>query len=330
MAYSKLDTVTLSSGEQATIARITAPDQEWADRIVPFLGHKGRMGQWQIKETLAGSIDQLESHYYIAHIGIAPITNVATWEYCRAGILGHVFTNPDHRKKGAARAVMARQMADFRARGGRTLFLGTGFDTHPYHLYASFGFQSVYPESGFMQYYTDSQEEFEAAHYLPGATRVRGLGWHDWAGLTVLGGASALPTIRMYSTGLLGRRNFETPFIEFFYDLRNETRSDARVLEQVDTKSVVGLVYRTPDRRYNESVDLLDLMIHPNFADDAPSFAHAVSLRPGRKTQAYVGSDDPVRRASLEALGFRDEAILRHQINLHGKTIDVAIMAFDA
>ncbi|HAA73566.1 TPA: hypothetical protein DCE37_00380 [Candidatus Latescibacteria bacterium] len=45
----------------------------------------------------------------------------------RVGLFGHVFTKPEERRKGAANALME----DFRQRGGKALYLGTGYVRFP-------------------------------------------------------------------------------------------------------------------------------------------------------------------------------------------------------
>ena len=64
--------------------------------------------------------------------------------------------------------LMACLMEHFRQRGGQALFLGTGYDTPPYHIYRVNGFAGVEPESGYMDYYSTSQDEFERGLFRAG------------------------------------------------------------------------------------------------------------------------------------------------------------------
>ena len=325
--YTQLGTADLKSGEKATIARVMAPDVEWGEKIVPFLGHKERITRWQIEETVMGNIGRLESYYYIAQLGDEVIGTIATWEYVGAGILGHVFTDPKHRQKGAAKAIMAEQMEDFRRRSGKALFLGTGYDSVAYYIYYSFGFRSVYPESGFMDYYSESEEAFESTYFAAGPASVREPGWHDWAGLTTLMAASRGPTLRMFSTGMIRRRNFEGAFIKFYNNVLFKAGTQARVLEADSTKSVVGVAYLTQDERFGGPVDLLDVYAHPNFETHLGDLLDAIELPEERKVQAYVQANDRLKRKALEASGFEVEAVFENQINGDRGPLDVAVLA---
>jgi hypothetical protein len=73
----------------------------------------------------------LDVFYYILHRDGVPFTNMMNIEYRGVGLYGHVFTKPEDRQKGAASALMPMLMDDFRARGGKALYLGTGYDSHP-------------------------------------------------------------------------------------------------------------------------------------------------------------------------------------------------------
>ena len=132
--YESLDQVALKDGSQVVVARVKSPDSEWAPRLAPFLAHKGLPWTWQIDQTLGDSVGRLEAYYYFAHRDGEIVSTVCTYEHAGAGILGHVFTAPDQRRKGACKAIMNLQMDDFRRRGGRALFLGTGYDTVPWHI----------------------------------------------------------------------------------------------------------------------------------------------------------------------------------------------------
>ena len=142
--YEQLGETALKSGERMQIGVITAPDAEWKDCIVPFLGHKGEPYASHIRLANDGPLDELQTHFYIGHRDGHVITEVMIVGARGAGVLGHVYTLPEERRKGAYQAVMARQMADMEAKGFRLLSLGTGFDSAPYWIYHSFGFRSVF------------------------------------------------------------------------------------------------------------------------------------------------------------------------------------------
>ena len=325
--YTELGTTTLKSGEVATTARVQGPDARWGERIAPFLGHKDRATRWQIRETVIDDPGLLESYYYIAHLDGEVISNIATWEYGGTGILGHVYTAPAHRRKGAAKALMGLLMEDFRHRQGKALSLGTGYDTVPYHIYKRFGFEPVRPGSGFMRYYADSEYAFEREYFAPGPTAIREIGWHDWAGLVPIFSCSEGPWIRMFASGAIGRGSFEGEFVDFYREIRVFQIAQGRVLEVSDSKSVVGVVRLGPDSRYDDAVYILDVHVHPRFEADMGKLIDSVDWPASTKVQAYVGSDDLKKLESLRAAGFAVEAVFKDQLHKGTESIDVTILA---
>ena len=153
--YDKLGEVVLKTDERMEVGLITAPDAPHAEEVKQFLGHKGGNWEWHIQRCVTEVLDALETRFYVGKVDGRVITNIMTVEHEGVGILGHVFTLPQERRKGACKGVMGYQMEDFRERTGRALYLGTGYNSHPFYIYHSFGFESVFPESGFMKYYVN-------------------------------------------------------------------------------------------------------------------------------------------------------------------------------
>src|SRR5207248_6496886 len=124
-----------------------------------LLVHKGSGFEVHMRMALRGETDRLETRYYLGMLEGVPVANVMTVESDGVGILGHVFTRPEHRRKGICQAIMGRLMEDFRQRNGRVLLLGTGFESAPYWIYHSFGFRSL--KGGFMRYDAPAAEGFD-------------------------------------------------------------------------------------------------------------------------------------------------------------------------
>ena len=142
--YQQLDRITLKSGEAIQAGVVQGPDLDWAERVETLLGHKGPSWRWgneQVLRTQTG----LDVFFYLLHRDGDPFANVMTIECRGVGLLGHVYTRPEDRRQGAAMQLMACLMDHFRQRGGQALFLGTGYDTPPYHIYRVNGFSGVEP-----------------------------------------------------------------------------------------------------------------------------------------------------------------------------------------
>ena len=159
--YKKLGETNLKSGELMEVGVVITPNLDYSNELGEFLGHKLDHYKWHIDQCLQKTLDQLETRFYIGKLNGQIISNIMTTEFEGIGILGHVFTLPDQRRKGACKGIMTYQMQDFATRSGRMLYLGTGYDSAPYWIYHHFGFRSVYPKSGFMKYsaHIDSEKK---------------------------------------------------------------------------------------------------------------------------------------------------------------------------
>ena len=141
--YKRFTTVQLKSGETMEIGVAVAPEPAMKEKMADLLRHKGGVWNWHVEKNMTERLDDLETRFHVGIIGGNPVSNVMTLEYKGVGILGHVFTRPEHRRKGACHAILTELMKDFRSRGGRLLHLGTGFDSPPYWIYHSFGFRGL-------------------------------------------------------------------------------------------------------------------------------------------------------------------------------------------
>lgn len=319
--YERYTTTRLKTGEEMEIGVVKAPDKEHADEITAFLGHKPGVFKWHIERSLSEPLDELETRFYVGKVEGKIITNVMIVEYHRTGILGHVFTAPDHRRKGAYSRLMGAQIEDFRRRGGGLLLLGTGYDSPPYWIYHSYGFRSVIEGSGFMRY--ASEENFEVEYFAPGGVKTVDVQWKDWPRLNVLSSVREGAFLRNVGLRLYGVQNFEGGFLDFKQSLEHDTGVQAKLLES-DRGAIVGYATLMPDRRWNGAVALLDLFVHPNFYSAIGLLLEAMEF-PSKKVQCHADEHSVEKRAALEAAGFEQEAVLRDQIQTTNGHLDVVV-----
>ena len=326
---SELSRAKLASGETARVVRLQTPEESWRDKVVPLLAHKGKPWVWQIEQTLSGEIAPLESYYYLALVGEEVAGNVCTFEQAGGGILGHVFTRPEHRRKGICRAILEAQSEDFRARGGRALFLGTGAGSTAWNIYHSFGFRPVYPGTGFMELYTESIDEYESSFFAPADVVVREADWRDWAGATCLTAQRSGSALRLVGLQAYDRTSLEGSYLEVIRGIRDTGTIRAAVLESRATGATVGIAVLQPDSRFPGTA-LLDLFAHPSFAEHSTKLLEhlidAIDERAG-KIQAYAASGDESKIAALAAAGFRVEATFTGQMNLRAGVMDLTVLA---
>ena len=151
-----LGRVALTSGERLRVAALEAPAGRYAAAIRHFLEHKGQPWLAHVDLANRGEVDALRTTYYVGLLDRRIVGNVMIVGDGRAGILGHVFTHPAHRRKGICTHLMAAAVADFRQGGSLAMGLGTGYDSPPYHIYASFGFRGAFMLTGpLVGYYLD-------------------------------------------------------------------------------------------------------------------------------------------------------------------------------
>ena len=110
--HTHLGSETLKNGERLEISVVEGPDAEWQPRIEPFLAHKGPGWNDHIRRALAEPLDSLQTRFYVGCIGEELVTQVMIVGSGGAGILGHVYTKPEHRRKGAYSRLMAYQTED--------------------------------------------------------------------------------------------------------------------------------------------------------------------------------------------------------------------------
>lgn len=322
--YKKLAEERLKTGETIEVGAVLAPDKEYAERIQLFLKHKGPEWEWHIEGALTGEIHDLETRFYIGHIEGELTANVMTVEYRGTGILGHVFTRPDQRRKGACSRLMAHQMDDFRGRGGGILLLGTGFDSPAYWIYHSHGFRSLYEGSGFMRYATD--EEFETKHFAPASVEVVDVAWKDWPRINVLSSIKEAGTLKSLAFRLYGASNFEHGFLGFKRGLEKET-GKGKLLESA-AGAIVGCAMIGPHDPWPDGIYLLDLFVHSNFWDVAETLLGTLELPEG-KVQCYAEGTSSEKIALLERRGFEREGRLKGQLRWQGAELDVGIYSKD-
>ena len=243
--HTDLGRTTLKTGETMTIARIDGPCPAWRDRLMSFLEHKGEEWREHIDLALTSPLDELQSHFYVGLVtreealqtaqvplapspstGPSPIPMGEGWRSRGEGyrpachilvsasrgvaLLGHVFTAPEHRQKGAIKSLMDVVIADCDQAGIRVITLGTVFDTPPFHIYKGFGFEPITDGSGWMIRGISPTASTK--------TYTRPLRWDDWPALNLLSIQPVAPGEngpRSIALGISTVGSAEGPFINF-------------------------------------------------------------------------------------------------------------------
>ncbi len=321
-----LGTVELKSGEQMEIVRVVAPEPEWADRILPFLAHKIEPWQWQMQVAFSEGLPGAVQYYYEGVLDGTIVGNIMTVEAMDApiGILGHVFTPPEQRRKGIASRLMEALTADFRARNGRALFLHTGYDTPPYHIYEAWGFVG-YRDTGAMAWVLE--DDFWAKQFAPRPVAPRETNWGDWAALEALGEVDTGWHIRSIFLNQHGFGGFEGPYLYVRRGLMEERIRDFKVLA-ADDGAAMGFALLAPWKAFPGAPLVLDTFVHPAFTDEAPALVQAVALPDDERVLAFSDLGSVGRAEALHSVGFAELATLPRAVtDGAGNAIDLKIFS---
>jgi GNAT superfamily N-acetyltransferase len=315
--------VPLNSGETMAVSCVLGPEPPEASRIEPFLAHKGGIWNWHTRKTLQEPLDDLEGRYYVGEIDGEIVGNICTFECEGAGILGHVFTVPDHRHKGVASGIMNLQMDDFRQRGGKAMTLGTGYGSNAYRIYQGFGFESVVPGSGQMRYSVDPG--FFDRLFEPAPVSARRVTWGDGPWLNFLFMRPGEPLLRNLAYGAFGQTNMESIGIKIQHDRENGKLHSAWVLATPE-RIPAGFATLTPHPLWPGPVSLLSFCLHPNFESQAPALLRAIEWPEGKvQTCIERGSGDLF--GALLNFGFRNEGHQEKQLRVNDEARDVVLFA---
>jgi len=315
--YREKGRIALASGEQVEVGVVIGPDVEWAERVEKLLGHKGDPWNWQNHEVLMADVG-IDTRFYVLHRRGMPFANIMTAEYSGVGILGHVWTNPEDRGKGACSTLMNVLIEDFTSRQGKALFLGTGYDSIAYHIYARFGFKSVEARSGFMEWYATSRSEFEATYFKKAETEIQPVGWAHWPSSPALFLGDFPGLIRCAPLKLIGRQSTESPLLPLFRAEKKRqaarVKPCAMVLRNQVTTAVVGFTAWDWHPLW-EGTCLVDVYCHPNYWDEAGNLLRSLSLPDAEQYLAYNDIDCRQKAKVLLDEDFLQTAVNKRRVS---------------
>jgi len=308
--YQSLGNAELKTGEVVEIGVFTSPvEEEFRESLNKLLGHKGWEWVWQIGLSVDGKTDTLENRFYVARRGDDLISNVCTFECKGVGLLGHVWTPPEERRKGLCKNIFIKLMDDFRARGDGLMVLGTGFDTPPWHIYKRFDFVEYFDGSGLMRYSAD--DDFEKKYFAAGPAKVVEPTWSAYPRLDALA-AEPEEFTKSVAYGKFGKTMLEDAYLYIMHGILEGEGVSAKLLESDATGAIVGYAWTVPDRRFRGTF-LLDLYAQANHLDGHAKLLDAMTW-PDAKVTTYVEAGLDVKMKALEAAGFEREGTLKGQL----------------
>jgi hypothetical protein len=318
--FQLLGTAKLKTGETLEIGVVTGSDDRFSEAIQELLAHKGDHWRAHIRAALARETGDLETRFYIGLLESQQVANIMTVESHGVGILGHVFTRREHRRKGICQAVMARQMQGFTDRTGKRLLLGTGYESPPYWIYHSFGFRSI--REGFMRFAAPKTEGFEEEWFAPGSATIEPAAWEHWPRVAYLASTPRGEALGSLAWSLFDIGNLEGPYCGFMDAVGKGSGTAGRMLIS-RTGAVIGCATVTPHRPW-PGIWLVDLSMHPNFQARSAELLQALPLPKGRSV-CHIAEDSRHKATVAEAAGFRREAVLPGHLRSNDRSLDVWI-----
>ncbi len=305
--YQSLGTLKLGDGSTVEVGRVDCPDLSWADRIEALLQHKSPLYVWQNSCVIREHCG-LDVFFYVLHRDGEPLASIMTVENRKTGFLGHVWTRPEDRRKGAATMLLDATVEDFKNREGVALFLRTDYDSSAYHIYATKGFVGIEDGSGQMALYRADETTFYQSYFRQQPWGIRCLNWSDWpaSGALFLG---EFPTfIRSVGLKQFGRCTTEDTVLEL---LEREKKREAhglppsaKVLVLEETGAIAGLAHWRLLDSFDD-VCLLDFFCHPTYTGSAFDLVSSLELPESKRVIALADVQDRTKEEALEELDFR-------------------------
>jgi hypothetical protein len=302
----------LKTGEVMTTRVIDDPQDDDAASIQRLLVHKGQPWETHIAEWAAGNIRKLETRFYVGEIDGVLVANIMTIEYRGIGIMGHVFTDPGHRKKGICDVLMDLHMEDFRDRDGIVMCLGTWYRSVPYGIYERHGYLATPGRPGSMwwsprKWDADTRfDELDIYENLPRSS-IEDPQWHHWPSMNVFTQIPTKQTVRNFTFGLIGIQQSEHEYLDLFINLESdsETNTQVKILETTGG-NVAGLASLAPDKRWrNQGITwVFDAFVHPEALERIPDLADEFEW-PDAHVLTYVSEEDNEVIDQLARAGFK-------------------------
>jgi Acetyltransferase (GNAT) domain len=321
--------ITLSTGENVEVAVINCPNLMWAERIEKLLAHKGEPWNWQNSQFLRTDVG-FETRFYVLHRDGVPFANTLLSEGAGVGIVNHVWTVPEDRQKGASKSLMQIVMKDFKQRQGEMLVLQAGYGEVAYHMYQKFGFESIEPESGYMDWYTKDKTKFLLTYFAASETQFQPLQWKHWLSIQPLLQCEDDCITRVVTLKHIGRRTTEGPFLsllqeEFARRAKGE-KPRAYVLENANTAVVSFAMWSW--HPFWPDTCLVDVYCHSGYWSKAKELLGALELPSADRYLAYADVTCEAKQKVLLVAGFERTAVLKNFVAidwLRSSFVDVVL-----
>ncbi len=324
--YSPLGLTRLKSGEIMNIGVLDAPDAVWRGCFSRFLAHKGSDWLPQIELALSEPLDGLQTWFYTGMIeDELACQTMITGNGSSAALISHVYTAPQHRRKGAIHALLGALMDECRP-WFQCITLGAEYGSPAYKIYESLGYKSVEPGRGEMVWSADGQWSFPPALQPNVDISVHPAKWEQWPSWNLLAfqpDADDASQPRSAALGLYGQGSIELEFIKLQFRRKIDPGMQAYTLTSGSAPDLGwAILARGNDTPTGEWI--LDLHAHPSARHHLSKLAHAIQF-PDAPVSCLMESRNlkSDKAAALIELGFSADAEPVQWRDSSGRTRDV-------
>lgn len=285
----------------AGVAVLVNPGRRRGAVLHPLLGHKGAPWLAHITDGFVradeGRREGLDTRFFVAMADGLPVANVTLWDNGTAGIVGHVYTAPDHRGRGLAGRLFEALLADAQRRGVGFLALNVDPDSFQQRFYARCGFVVVEGVAGAMTW--GSHTDIAAT----GPVVASPFRWADWPELNALSLAPDSPGWR--GLGLERRGSIEFAFLDWAFAARALKEPEGAIIVLRQAGRVVGWVSLMRRDEQTGEKGWLDAHV-PHEGIEAARASARTLLAEG----AFVQFVEPWSDAARELMGTMERVIL--------------------
>lgn len=301
--------------------------------LVSLLWHKGSPWVEDIRRRVEGEMGGADDHFFVA---LCEGQMVATSWYTvsesdpKLGLIGHIYTQPEYRRRGISLRLVQAAMADFLERGGQVMQL---FTSTPYTvpLYERLDYENlhasrVYHETDWYMRYPAGCGDLVASWFGPSPCRIRPLAGGDLPQYSLLYNLEHVSVLKDWAQCIGMGLEAEFAMIN---SLQRMSKGESVCLALENDQTVVGIasLMRAPFPHHSH-VAAVDFYVHPEFASKTAKLLDAcLAWREELGAEiVYAMRVDESKRGVLERLGFRTKAVLPRHYKVRDRYFDCELL----
>ncbi len=297
--------------------------------MLALLSHKGSPWIDDIRRRAEGSYRESVDRYFVARSQAGLVGHVwytAAAGRPRVGLLGHVYTRPECRRQGIARALMQSATADFTDSGGAVLLLFTSTpETLP--LYEQLGFQQLYSqpvlhEMDWAMRHPAGSQSVVSELFAASAVRLRRLTAGDLAMYCLLYNLEYQTRLKDWAQSIGTGLESEWTFITL---MERISRGQAVCWVAENEQTIVGIASMVRCGFAHQShLAAIDCYTHSAFASAGQRLVEACLAGRGALGVeiVYALAADESKRSQFSGLAFAERAHLPGHYKIDGRRHD--------